>query len=239
MNNRSELEIFLYKIIEEISKINAPIVFKGGLALKELLNSNNSQNNIDRKTVDIDANWTGKVDYDEITRVLETAIKNVDNKCTIKLTRMPKEKTSMGYTIFDNNDHVISKIDLDIKNNPFYVIYEINNVNIKYSSLEKILADKLSVLSSSYIFRRTKDLLDVYLIIKDNDIKFEKIKEILEYDSRELGDFKVMLNNKKMLEEAYNKLFKITNKPEFIEVWNKIVSYLLDNSLISEKDLVD
>ena len=31
------LEYFLYQVIEELSKEDAPIIFKGGLALKDLL----------------------------------------------------------------------------------------------------------------------------------------------------------------------------------------------------------
>ena len=98
-----------------------------------------------------------------------------------------------------------------------------------------MLADKLSALSGSHVFRRAKDLLDVYLIIKDNDINIEKIKEILKYDSRELGNFETLISNKEIMKDSYEKLLGITNKPLFEEVWNKDIKFLIDNKLIKDK----
>lgn len=50
------IENILYAIIENVSREDSPIVFCGGLALKDLLFLNNPQMEIDRKTIDIDAN---------------------------------------------------------------------------------------------------------------------------------------------------------------------------------------
>ena len=232
MNNKgNNLENVLYRIIEEISKENAPIVFKGGLAINNILSFENSNNNIERKTVDIDANWTGKVDHNQITKTFEKAIKRVNPNYKLELYRLPDKGKSMGYKILDNNI-VITKIDLDIKNNPFYVTYRINDIDVKYSSKEKIMADKLSALSNEHPFRRAKDLLDIYLILKIENIDFSKIKEILKYDNRKLGNFKTMIENIQLMKDSYESLNGITNKPEFSEVWDKLKKYLIDNKLI-------
>lgn len=237
MNNSDrKLENLLYQIISEISKTNAPIVFKGALALKDLLHMANPDQSIERKTIDIDANWTGKVDDEEIFKVLESAIKKVRPDFKLRKYRESGEYRSMGFEILDEFDEIVTKIDLDIKDNPFYVICDVNDVNIKYSSIEKILADKLFSLSKEKVFRRGKDILDVYLIILDNVIDIEKVKEVLEYDNRKLGNFEVMLENKELMEKAYDSLTGITNKPTFEDVWNKVVDYLNQNNLI-EKDL--
>lgn len=54
MNRENQnLEYFLYQVIEELSKEDAPIIFKGGLALKDLLFLVNENINVDRKTIDI------------------------------------------------------------------------------------------------------------------------------------------------------------------------------------------
>ncbi len=232
MSNSYDLENFLYAIIDEISKTDAPIIFKGGLALKDLLYQKNPNLNIMRKTIDIDANWIGNVDYDEITIVFEQAVKKIEPTYHIEITRLPESGKSLGYKIMDAHNNVISKIDLDIKDNPFYVICSIRHTNIKYSSLEKIMSDKLHAISLSHVFRRPKDLFDIYMILQENDINFIKVKEILNYDNRELGDFSTMLNNKDLLKESYNKLYGIENKPDFDEVWNVILDYLLENNLI-------
>ena len=53
MNHKNEnLEYFLYQVIEELSKEDAPIIFKGGLALKDLLFLVNENINIERKTIE-------------------------------------------------------------------------------------------------------------------------------------------------------------------------------------------
>ncbi len=234
-NDDKELEEFLYKIIHEISKENASIVFKGGLALKDLLSQIHKSNIIERRTIDIDANWTGEKNLDKITKIFSNAVKKVDATCKLEVSRLPNENSSMGFKILDSEKSVLSKIDLDIKNNPFYVVYKFEDIDIKYSSLEKMLADKLSALSGSHVFRRAKDLLDVYLIIKDNDINIEKIKEILKYDSRELENFETLISNKEIMKDSYEKLLGITNKPLFEEVWNKDIKFLIDNKLIKDK----
>ena len=234
-NKRNNLENILYRIVEEVSKENAPIVFKGGLAINDILSHENQNNNIERKTVDIDANWTGNVDHNQITKTFEKAIKRVNPNYEIELYRLPDEGRSMGYKILDNNI-VITKIDLDIKNNPFYVTYRINDIDVKYSSKEKIMADKLSALSNEHPFRRAKDLLDIYLILEIENIDFSKIEEILKYDNRKLGDFSTMIKNIKQMKDSYESLNGITNKPEFSEVWNKVKKYLINNKLIEDNE---
>lgn len=237
MNNKDgNLEEFLYKIIEEVSKENAPIVFKGGLALKDILSQSNMNNVIDRKTIDIDANWIGKVNYEEITKVFQKAVSKVDKNCRIELNRLPSEKKSMGYKILNGENRVISKIDIDIKDNPFYVIFTVEDVSIKYSSLEKIMADKLNALSGDHALRRTKDLLDIYLILKNNEIDFSKVKDILDYDNRELNDFSFMMENVELMKDGYEKLKGITNKPSFEEIWKIVIEYLNKNELIKSKN---
>ncbi len=233
MNNKDrELENFLYQIIAEIAKTNAPIIFKGGLALKDLLYIINPDETIERRTIDIDANWTGEADIDKIYEVLASALKKVEPSYKLDTYRLADEKKSMGFKILDELDEVITNIDLDIKDNPFYIICNINDVNIKYSSIEKIFADKLFAISGPKVFRRGKDILDLYLIISNNNIDFQKVDEILNYDHRKLDNFQTMIENKELIKNAYDSLIGITNKPKFDEVWNKIISYLEKNNLI-------
>ena len=84
--------------------------------------------------------------------------------------REPAENKSMGLKILDDKGVIFTKIDMDIKDNPFYIECIINDVNVKYSNFDKMLCDKLYSLSHDHVFRRVKDLLDVYLINLENDI---------------------------------------------------------------------
>lgn len=215
MLHTDDTEELLYSIIQELSKEEVPIIFKGGLALKSLLFEVNSELDTDRKTVDIDGNWIDEYDANKIQKTIEKAIKKIDTNYTTEIIRTYGVNRSMGINIMDGEQTIITKIDLDIKNNPFYVICTIDDVEIKYSSIEKIFADKLSSLSSEHIFRRVKDILDIYLIIQSHGINTKKINEILEYDNRTLGDFQTMLTNKELIRNSYNKLKGITNRPDF------------------------
>ncbi len=234
--DHNNLEIFLYKVIEEISKENAPIIFKGGLALKDILKRINSQQSVERKTTDIDGNWVGDVDYDQITEVIEKAVKRVNSNFHVELKRIPGENKSIGYKIFNEKNMPVTKIDLDVKDNPFYIILNINDVDIKYSSLEKIFADKLFVLSDIHVFRRIKDLLDVYLILKQSNMNMIKVKEILDFDKRELGDFSTLLQNKKQAKQSYDMLAGIEEKPAFEDVWKEVIDFLIANHLIVREE---
>lgn len=138
----------------------------------------------------------------------------------------------MGFKILDEKGSTISKLDMDIKDNPFYVICNINDINIMYSSFDKMMADKLHSISGTHIFRRVKDILDIYMIISDNDIKRENVMKILKYENRELGDFSTMLENKNLLKESYDKLQGINNKPKFQEIWDAIIEYLCREKFI-------
>ena len=232
MTHNNDLEKILYDLIKQLSKDNSPIVFKGGLALKELLYIKNSNLNIDRKTIDIDGNWIENYDLEKITKTLEKSLKKINNNYKLIITREPEKNRSMGYKILDENNDILTKIDLDIKDNPFYIICSIDNIDIKYSSPEKMLTDKLRSISSKHIFRRIKDILDIYLIINNFNIDSNKIHEILKFENKELDDFSTMLNNKDTIKEIYNKMQGIINKPLFDEVWKKIINYLIKEKFI-------
>lgn len=226
------LELILYSIIVELSKEDAPIIFKGALALKELLYLNNHSIKIVRKTTDIDANWIDDYDEKRIINIIERAVKNVNYNYSVELVRLPDKNVSMGINILDENNIILSKIDMDIKDNPFYIICEVNDVNVKYSDINKMFSDKLMVISNDHVFRRIKDILDIYLIINNFKINRQCINSILEYDNKKLGSFKTMLGNKTLIKNGYDKLKGIDNKPDFEDIWNTIIDYLKKENYI-------
>ena len=92
------------------------------------------------------------------------------------------------------------------------------------------------MLSDIHIFRRIKDLLDVYLILKQSNINMTKVKEILDFDKRELGDFSTLLQNKKQAKQSYDKLAGIKEKPAFEDVWKEVIDFLIANHLIVKEE---
>lgn len=228
------LEVILYNIIEELSKEDVPIVFKGALALKDLLYMNNPDLEFNRRTTDIVANWCSEYNEDKIIEIIDASVKKVNNNYSVELYRQPGENISMGINILDENKIIVSKIDMDIKNNPFYIICKINDTNIKYSNINKMMSDKLLSISGSHVFRRIKDLFDIYLIVLNYQIKREDIDEILKYESKKLGDFSVLFSNKDLIKNGYDKLKNIDNKPNFEIIWNTLIEFLVKEKFIKE-----
>ena len=244
MTHTKDIEKVLYRIIEELSKENAPIIFKGALALKDLLYRNNPDLMIVRKTTDIDANWIDEYDKDRIITIIDRAVKLVNPNYKVELYREPANKKSMGLKVLDKDGTTFTKIDIDIIDNPFYIECSINDVNIKYSDFNKMMSDKLFSISGEFVFRRAKDLLDIYLILQEKNIYKEDIEKVLNYENRKLGDFSTMLKSKNELHHAYDSLEGIKNKPDFDIVWNSILEYLdkekfLDNALETFDDEIE
>lgn len=226
MNHNNDIEKFLYELIFELSKEKAPIVFKGGLALKNLLQLSNKEINVDRRTIDIDGNWIENYDKESITNIIDKALKKIEPSYYLECTREALENQSLGYKVCDANGDVVTKIDLDIKDNPFFITININDIIIKYSSLDKIMADKISVLSGEHLFRRVKDILDIYLIINNSVVNKDRVDEVLEFDNRILGNFELFLTKEKELKHAYDLLIGIENKPDFDLVYANVKEYL-------------
>ena len=187
---------------------------------------------VNRQTIDIDGNWTSEYNKEKICAIVNKALKKINKNYKAILIREPSIKTSLGLKVINEYDETVTKIDLDIKDNPFYILFNINNTNIKYSSIEKIAADKLYVLSSNHPFRRIKDILDMYLIISNFKLDTKKIREILKYDKRNLESFSQFMNNKDEIKSAYCNLKGIENKPDFEIIYKVVLDFIISNKFI-------
>ena len=92
-------------------------------------------------------------------------------------------------------------------------------IDTESGRLDKIYADKIYVLSSNLIFRRTKDLIDLYILKSIADINVEKINRIYKEKNRPLQDFSTLFYRKDEIEHAYSLLRRVTNKPPFNDVY--------------------
>ena len=97
-----------------------------------------------------------------------------------------------------------------------------NGVVIKGASLSKMLSDKIYAISSGNVCRRTKDILDIYVMSFIMKIDTDELHQIWKESGRVLGDFKEYKIRFSELEEAYGKMKGIKNKPDFIEVYNRV-----------------
>lgn len=205
-----------YEIIKCLAQADAPIIFKGALITK-LITKNNIYN-IERQTLDLDADWNGELlSINELENYLNSILKKLDG-IELKAFRNYDEGKSAGFYVYKNGKN-ISSFDLDMRKNEYFNVYEIDNINFYGSSIDKIYADKIYVLSSNLIFRRTKDLIDLYILKSIADINVEKINRIYKEKNRPLQDFSTLFYRKDEIEHAYSLLRRVTNKPPFNDVY--------------------
>lgn len=92
---------------------------------------------------------------------------------------------------------------------------------------DEILADKLVTMSSDAIYKhRTKDMVDVYSMAHCTKVNALDVFDICEKKSQEIQSFEAFYNKIPEIEHAYNKLRRITGKPDFSEVYSYLEVFI-------------
>lgn len=219
-----ELMGFLYNVMEELSKADVPIVFKGAMVLN-LAIRNNNPSKVERATRDIDGDWVGEgPTMEEMEEALQSAVKKVDSSLNVQISRVFAERKSAGFRIINENGEKIASIDLSVRQNQFcepYISY-VNGISINGASLSKMLSDKIYAISGENVCRRMKDVLDIYVISFISEINVDEMYQIWKDTGRELGDFRAYRAQFVELKEAYDKMKGVKNKPDFQDVYQKV-----------------
>lgn len=226
----NDVESIMYKFVDLIVEAKIPVVFVGALTLKALLNENRIQEP-NRSTKDIDCHWTDishTTDNEvlmSLSGLLDTL--NITNSW-VELDRKSSHKTSACFGIYINR---MKEFTIDLNYNPIYSVTNYvtpNGIVFQGSSKERMFVDKLSVISSKKIYRRTKDLIDLYSLSQIEGFKLSNITKVIESSERNLEDFSdFLISNNEQLIHSYNKLDGIINKPDFIFLYNRIISFCI------------
>ena len=220
-------EKLMYEIVGNLSISDTPIIFKGALITKLVLEENKFDSFV-RPTVDIDANWVGTPpDENEMVSSINKAVSNVSIDLFAELTREYSANKSAGITIFDKNTGD-PLVEMDISMNKFQEskLYRKGDLVIRGVLPTEILADKISVLSGSKIFRRAKDLVDIYALAHCVEVKTIEIYASHQRDGRVLGKFSEFQNRINDLSHAYQKLRGINNKPDFQTIYDFVSKFI-------------
>ncbi len=219
-----ELMEFLYRVMEEMADAGVPIVFKGAMVLNLAIRDNNPSK-VERATRDIDGDWTGKYPtMEEMERALRNAVKKVDSSMDVQAGRIFGEKRSAGFKIINENGEKVAGVDLSVRQNRFcrpYVSY-VNGVSINGASVLKMLSDKIYAISGEQVCRRMKDILDIYVLSFITEIDAGGLYRIWEETGRKPGNFETFRTKSAELNEAYDKMKGIKNKPAFIDVYTRV-----------------
>lgn len=109
-------------------------------------------------------------------------------------------------------------------------IYEVDGICFRGVSPLQMIADKVAVVSTDKVFRRIKDVVDLYYISKVFEFDVQKIYSTLNCSERTMGDFQGFLQRKEDLRHSYEK-FRFAggvNKPPFDAVYREVKIYLKD-----------
>lgn len=163
---------------------------------------------------------------------IQKALRNSSIDLNIKLYRMYGEARSAGFELSDpTSGEVLFTMDIDV-NRPAVEtrIYEIAEVRFRGSSMIPMLADKLSVLSGEKIFRRVKDLIDLYYAAQVYSPNWQDVLQAAKNIGRTLGSFDAFLNRSDELQHAYNK-FRFdgdVSKPPFEDIYQTVLKYIAE-----------
>ena len=231
--NISAEENLMYAVMKAIYDSGIPMNFKGSMVLKAcLLEAGFSEDT--RHTVDIDANWCSDVapSAEQMVDSLQNALRNCGIDLNVSLYRMYGEGRSAGFELADSaTGDVIFTMDVDV-NRPVSKtrIYEVNGICFCGVAPSQMIADKISAISTDKVFRRIKDVVDLYYISKAFNFDKAEILETLKSSGRKLDTFNGFLHKPEELQHAYEK-FRFSgevDKPTFDEVYLSVKAYIKD-----------
>ena len=187
-----------------------------------------------RHTVDIDANWNSDTppSAEQMVKSLQDALNDGGIDLTVSLYRMYGEGRSAGFELADKStEEILFSMDIDVNRPvPPTKIYEVDGFRFRGVVPDQMIADKVAVVSTDKVFRRIKDVVDLYYLSKT--LQFDKncILRVLENSGRSLENFHGFLHRIDELRHSYDK-FRFNGdveKPPFETVYFDVKSYIED-----------
>lgn len=217
-------ESIIDKILNIIVENNLPLVLKGGNALLLLLKENNVE--INRRTKDIDLDITSSLSPEEILLELKKHLSVLPEFKELIMSREESLEKTLGLKLILSSGETLD-FDINRFNNWEFTV-KLESGLTCYSK-ETILADKFIVLSSKLIFRRIKDLIDIYLLSLTETESLEELKIIidrrLQHKKIVLGDFCEFDTRIADLEKAYLKFKGLSEDIPFEKVYKRVSSF--------------
>ena len=232
MNITTE-EKLMYDVMKAIYDSGIPVNFKGSMVLKACLMEAGYEEET-RHTVDIDANWYTKTPptAEQMVGSLQKAISKSGIDLKVSIYRMYGEGRSAGFELTDSESgEVLFTMDVDVNRPvPPTKIYEIAGVRFCGVAPIQMISDKVSAISTDKVFRRIKDVVDLYYISHVVPFDLSAVLETLENSGRNLESFNGFLRRPEELRHSYEK-FRFTgdvSKPPFEDVYRTVKTYIKD-----------
>ena len=146
--------------------------------------------------------------------------------------RMYGEGRSAGFELTERDTgEAPFSMDIDVNRPvPPIRVYEVAGLRFCGVAPVQMIADKISVISTDKVFRRIKDVVDLYYFSRFFPFSSTDIIQMLKNSGRTLGTFYGFLHRIEDLEHSYEK-FRFegdVNKPPFIEIYHTVKLYIRD-----------
>jgi hypothetical protein len=225
MGRLTDSEKLMYDVMVAIANGNVPVVYKGAMITKLILQEHHFDDFV-RETQDVDASWAGSKPptMEQLTEMLNLALSGIGLTAVVK--REYDEKTSAGFKIVDSDNDAKLSIDIDMRASIDSRTYQYGNTTFRGVTPDSVIADKVSVVSSDKIFRRAKDLIDIYALSHCVTVKTADIRALWEREHRVIGSFNAFLNRQGDLRHTYEKLRRVDVKPEFDAIYGYLTGFL-------------
>jgi len=226
MNNLTDKENLIYRIMGAVANSEVPVVYKGAMVTKLLLLENDFSA-FSRETQDIDASWAGErlPTMEELTATLNKALAPFAMKAIVK--REYGEKKSAGFNlVYKNSGELVVSMDIDMRPEKGSREYRHGDITFLGATVDRILSDKIYVLSTDNAYRRAKDVVDVYALSYCVKIQPNSIYNIWKEMGRTPGAFEAFSSRLDDLKHAYSKLQRVEPKPDFSVVLDRLRLFL-------------
>jgi hypothetical protein len=230
-------EKLMYDVIAALENGGVPVVYKGAMITKLILNENHFDD-FARETQDIDASWAGASNppMEQLADMLNRAVAKLELAAIVK--RAYGGQKSAGFIIVDAGGNEKLSIDIDMRRAIDSCTYQYGNVTFMGATPGNVIADKISAISTDKVFRRAKDLIDLYALAHCVTIKTADIRAIWERESRAIESFDAFRNRLDDLKHAYKMLRRLTAKPDFDKLYGYLTHFLAPFIEAREADLV-
>lgn len=139
--------------------------------------------------------------------ILQEAVKRLEYPLIVVPYREYGNGKSAGLKFIQNDTGTeLTSMDLSIRenNNTFRYSY-INGIQFYGQSIDKIVADKVLVCSSRKVFRRIKDVIDLYILSYCWSGSNIQILQLIQASGKSIEMFNEFMNNYTELLHAYSK----------------------------------
>ena len=223
----------MYDVMQAVYDGGLPVSFKGSMVLKACLGELGYPGDT-RHTVDIDADWHSdpQPSAEQMAESLQEVLSGRGLGLKVRVFRRYGPGRSAGFDLADvETDEVLFTMDVDVNRPvPQTRIYTAGGVRFRGSVPVQMIADKAAVISTDKVFRRIKDVIDLYYL--SHVVPFDRAAVLgaLKNSGKHLEDFDGFLCRPEDLRHAYGK-FRFAGdvqKPPFDEIYRTVKANLGD-----------